>query len=218
MESDELKKVTIYTSGACLGNPGPGGYAVVLEYNKYKKELSGGYKRTTNNRMELMAAIAGLRALKRRCRVTLWSNSESLVHTINEGWVRDWKRQDGKLPNKKRIADIDLWSELSELSEKNFVKFECNKDYPNGGPNARCEKMANRAARDYKLMEDVGYRQKKALETRAEERSPGAATCPICSGSGHIMVKAGPRSHKATKKIMCSTCIGNGYLKEKITD
>src|SRR4030042_5545025 len=86
-----LKKVVIFTDGACLGNPGPGGYGVVLLYGEHRRELSGGFRRTTNNRMEILAAIAGLSALKEKCRVLLYSDSQYLVNAIEEGWAERWR-------------------------------------------------------------------------------------------------------------------------------
>jgi ribonuclease HI len=102
---EELKRVTMYTDGACMGNPGPSGYGVVLLYANHRKELSGGYRRTTNNRMELMGPIIGLKALKEQCRVTVYSDSEYVVKAMTEGWTHHW-RVNGWKRNKRRKRSI----------------------------------------------------------------------------------------------------------------
>src|SRR3972149_967225 len=104
----ELKNVTIYTDGACLGNPGPGGYGVVLLYNKHRKELSSGFRLTTNNRMEIMAAIAGLKALTNRCVVTLYTDSQYLVNAMTKGWVEKWRANGWKRNKQDRALNSDL--------------------------------------------------------------------------------------------------------------
>ena len=107
-----MKTVTIYTDGACSGNPGPGGYGVVLLYGSAKKELSAGYRLTTNNRMEVLAVIKGLEALKEPCRVNLYSDSKYVVDAIEKGWVVKW-RQNGWMRNKKeKASNVDLWERL----------------------------------------------------------------------------------------------------------
>ena len=93
MKQDNLKEIIIYTDGACIGNPGPGGYGVILQYGKHYKELFDGYRLTTNNRMELMAAIVALEALKTKCKVTLYSDSQLLVNGIEEGWIEKWRKK-----------------------------------------------------------------------------------------------------------------------------
>jgi ribonuclease HI len=170
--------------------------------------------------MEIMAEIAGLKALNRRCRVTVWSDSEYLVKAMNEGWVRNWKRHEWIMPNRKSAGDIDLWDRLLELCDKNIVKFEYFKNHTSNKQSAYCNEIANRAARNNQLLEDVGFQQRrkvikhKTSEKKIKDRPVGAVNCPICSGSGHIMVKAGPLSHKPTIKIMCSSCIGTGYFRK----
>lgn len=156
----ELKNVTIYTDGSCLGNPGQGGYAAILEYGKYTKEISGGYKMTTNNRMEIMAAIAGLEVLKDVCKVTLWSDSEYLVKAMNEGWVRRWKDYNWKLSNNKRATNIDLWDRLLKICEIHDVVFEWIKGHNINLKNERCDELANKAAQNDNLHIDYGYKRK----------------------------------------------------------
>ena len=160
----ELKNINIYTDGACVGNPGPGGYAAILEYGEHQKEISGGYKMTTNNRMEIMAVIKGLEALKDVCKVTVWSDSEYLVKAMNEGWVRKWKGYNWKLSNKKRAASIDLWDRLLKLCEIHDVDFEWVKGHSFNRKNAYCDELANEAANNSKLPEDVGYKKKEKMD------------------------------------------------------
>src|SRR5262244_2897693 len=104
----EPRKVVIYTDGACLGNPGPGGYGVVLLYNDHRKELSGGFRLTTNNRMEMKAVIEGLKALKRRCSVTVFSDSEYVVNALTKGWAARWRANGWKRSNKEQAVNPDL--------------------------------------------------------------------------------------------------------------
>ena len=119
--SKEPQKVIIYTDGACLGNPGPGGYGVVLLYDSHRKELSGGFRLTTNNRMEIMAAIVGLSALKRSCTATLYTDSQYLVNALTKGWVEKW-RVNGWMRNKRdRALNQDLWEQLLALCSRHKV-------------------------------------------------------------------------------------------------
>src|SRR5215213_10137267 len=111
----DLKQVVIYTDGACSGNPGPGGYGVVMLYNGHRKELSGGFRLTTNNRMEMLAAIEGLRTLKDRCEVRLHSDSQYVINGIKQGWAERW-RANGWMRNKKdKAVNPDLWAQLLDL-------------------------------------------------------------------------------------------------------
>ncbi len=152
-----LKQVTIYTDGACLGNPGPGGYGVVLLYAGYRKELSGGFLRTTNNRMELLAAIEGLAALKEDCTVTLVSDSEYVVKAMSQGWARQWRKSGWKRGRNERVVNPDLWARLLGLCQKHQVEFLWVKGH-NGEPeNERCDTLANFAASRADLQVDAGY-------------------------------------------------------------
>lgn len=149
------RQVIMYTDGACHGNPGPGGYAAILIYGAKRKELSGGFKNTTNNRMELMAAITGLEALREPCQVTLYSDSQYLVQSMNEGWVEKW-RANGWKRNKKDLAlNIDLWKQVLKLCEKHSVKFQWTKGHAGTPENERCDLLANEAAAEPNLPEDV---------------------------------------------------------------
>jgi ribonuclease HI len=150
-----MKNVTIITDGACSGNPGPGGYGVILRFDGSEKELSGGFRKTTNNRMEIMGAIKGLEALKEPCEVTIITDSQYLVNAVELGWARKWKAM-GWMRNKKdKALNPDLWDRLLELLSKHEVKFQWVRGH-NGHPdNERCDVLAVRAASEPDLPEDL---------------------------------------------------------------
>ncbi|CCO09122.1 ribonuclease HI [Desulforamulus hydrothermalis] len=150
-----LKEVIIYTDGACSGNPGPGGYGVVLLYKGHRKELSGGFRNTTNNRMEILAAIVGLEQLKERCSVTLYTDSQYLVNAIEQGWAKKW-RANGWMRNKKEPAlNADLWERLLKLLEYHQVKFVWVRGHAGNPENERCDRLAVEAARQPDLPPDI---------------------------------------------------------------
>lgn len=137
-----MKKVEIFTDGACSGNPGPGGWGTILRYGEHEKELSGGEAETTNNRMELTAAIEGLSSLKESCQVVLQSDSKYLIDAIQKGWVYKWK-ENGWMRNKKEKAqNPDLWDKLLTLLEKHSVEFIWVKGHDGHPENERCDKLA----------------------------------------------------------------------------
>lgn len=136
-----MKEVELYTDGACRGNPGKGGYGAILVYGKYEKEISGGEKETTNNRMELMAAIAGLSALKEPCKVTLYSDSKYLVEAYNQGWVYSWQKA-GWRRGKEELKNPDLWDRLFTLTERHEVTFVWVKGHNGHDYNERCDALA----------------------------------------------------------------------------
>ncbi|MBE7024296.1 MAG: ribonuclease HI [Ruminococcaceae bacterium] len=145
-----MKQVEIFTDGACSGNPGSGGYGVVLKYGGAQKELSGGDRETTNNRMELTAAIVGLEALKERCAVTLYSDSKYLVDAIKCGWAVKW-RENGWMRNKKEPAlNPDLWERLLDLLDKHVVELVWVKGHAGHPENERCDKLAVSESRKFK--------------------------------------------------------------------
>jgi len=140
-----MKTVTIYTDGACSGNPGPGGYGAVLIHKAHRKELSGGDPATTNNRMEMLAAIVALEALKEPCEVALYSDSKYLVDAIQKGWAIRW-RQNNWMRNKKDPAlNTDLWERLLQLLEKHTVNFNWVKGHAGNPENERCDELARAA-------------------------------------------------------------------------
>ena len=140
-----MRKVTIYTDGACSGNPGPGGYGTVLIHGEHRKELSGGEAQTTNNRMEIMAAIVGLEALKQPCEVALYSDSRYVVDAIEKGWVTRWK-QNNWMRNKKEAAlNVDLWERMLPLLDTHNVTFHWVKGHAGHPENERCDELARAA-------------------------------------------------------------------------
>lgn len=137
-----MKKVYLYADGACSGNPGPGGYGVILKYGEHTKELYGGAKLTTNNKMELMGIIEGLNAIKEPCEVVVTTDSQYVVNAINKGWLQSWQNNNWKKSNKERVANIDLWKQLINLMKIHTVTFNWIKGH-NGHPeNERCDKLA----------------------------------------------------------------------------
>ncbi len=137
-----MKKVEIFTDGACSGNPGPGGFGVVLRYNGVEKELSGGAAETTNNRMELMGAITGLEALKEPCCVTLFSDSKYIVDAINCGWAEKWRDNGWMRTKKDKALNPDLWERLLELLTIHSVEFVWVKGHAGHPENERCDALA----------------------------------------------------------------------------
>ncbi|PKM62822.1 MAG: ribonuclease HI [Firmicutes bacterium HGW-Firmicutes-21] len=141
-----MKKVNIYTDGACRGNPGAGGYGTILEYDGNEKELSAGFPSTTNNRMELTAAIVGLEALKQPCEVTLYSDSKYLVDAIQKGWLKSWQAKSWRKSDSKPVLNIDLWERIIPLLEKHRVNFVWIKGHDGHPYNERCDILATEAA------------------------------------------------------------------------
>lgn len=139
-----MKKVTIFTDGACTGNPGPGGYSVILMYEGHRKELSGGEELTTNNRMELMGAIKGLEALKEPCEVDVYSDSRYVVDAVNKGWAIGWKKN-GWRRKKGDAKNHDLWEILLKLLEKHKAVFRWIKGHSGHPINERCDELARAA-------------------------------------------------------------------------
>jgi ribonuclease HI len=154
---DKIKHVTIYTDGACLGNPGPGGYGVILLYRGHRRELSGGYRKTTNNRMEIMAAIVGLEALREKCKVTLFSDSEYLVKAMSRGWAQRWRANGWRRNKRQKVLNPDLWEKLLQLCDRHEVQFKWVKGHGETPENTRCDELAVRAAQQSNLPEDEGY-------------------------------------------------------------
>ncbi len=137
-----MKKVDIYTDGACSGNPGPGGWGAILVYNGREKEISGGEDNTTNNRMELTAVIEALSALKEPCEVALTTDSKYISDAINLGWLESWTNNGWKKADKKPVLNIDLWQELVKLLDIHSVEFIWIKGHDGHEYNERCDKLA----------------------------------------------------------------------------
>lgn len=137
-----MKKVILYTDGACSGNPGPGGYGAILIYNGVEKEISGGEKSTTNNKMEMMAVIKGLEMLKEPCEVEVYSDSAYVVNSIEKGWIYSWKKNGWKKADKKEVKNIDLWERLLKQLDIHKVTFNKVKGHSSDELNNRCDRLA----------------------------------------------------------------------------
>ena len=149
--------VVIYTDGACSGNPGPGGYGVVLMHGDTRRELSQGYRRTTNNRMELLGVISALESLKRPCRVTLHSDSEYVVNAITKGWLRSWQARGWRKADKKPVLNVDLWQRLVPLLETHDIEFKWVRGHNNDLEHERCDELAVAATQAGELLVDEGF-------------------------------------------------------------
>ena len=163
MPPSENNVIHAFSDGSAIGNPGPGGYGVVLKWNDHQKELSGGFRLTTNNRMELMGVITALESLKRPCKVVVTTDSEYVVNAMTKGWARRWKA-DGWRRNKGKdpVLNPDLWDRLMRAINGHDVTFKWVRGH-NGHPeNERCDQLANQAARGTALRPDVEYEKASA--------------------------------------------------------
>ena len=156
-----LRHVTIHTDGSCLGNPGPGGYGAILEHKGQEKEFSGGYRRTTNNRMEILAVIVGLEALVEPCSVTVFSDSRYVVDAVEKGWARKWKANDWMRNKRERAVNPDLWERLLAALEKHQVELKWVRGHAGNAGNVRADKLAVAAANSPSLARDEGYENHK---------------------------------------------------------
>ena len=151
-----MKEVELFTDGACSGNPGPGGWGAILRFGGREKELSGGEPQTTNNRMELMAAIAGLEALNRPCRIELYSDSKYLTDAFNQNWISGWIAKGWNRGKSGPVKNIDLWKRLLKAKEQHQVTFIWVKGHAGHPQNERCDQLATTAADGTDLMVDEG--------------------------------------------------------------
>jgi ribonuclease HI len=158
----EAKRVVIYGDGACVGNPGPGGYGVVLLYGGRRRELSGGFRLTTNNRMELMAVIVGFEALREPCDVELHSDSRYVIEAMRQRWLDAWRARGWKTSDKKPVANQDLWERLLRAIAPNEVKWHWVRGHAGDVENERCDELAEAAARGTKFEIDAGYEARGA--------------------------------------------------------
>ena len=154
-----MKHVQIYTDGSSRGNPGPGGSGTVIRYGKYSRELAQGFKVTTNNRMEILAAIAALELLREPCEVTIYSDSRYLVDAQTKGWVKGWKSRGWKKKDKSGVKNIDLWKRLETAAEGHQIDWQWVKGHDGHEMNERCDTLATGAADgDYgALIDDSGF-------------------------------------------------------------
>src|SRR5687768_2177616 len=176
----EWSTVEIYTDGGCEPNPGLGGYGAVLLHPKKRAETTGGFRLTTNNRMEIYAAIAGLKMLKQPCKVTIYSDSQYLVNAMMEGWVAAWKRKDWWRTNTERPENIDLWKRLDELCQKHEVEFRWVRGHAGNRENECCDRLCVAALRQLNLPADEGYENRPESEGRRPDLREGER-CRKCS-------------------------------------
>ena len=151
-----LKQISLFTDGSCLGNPGPGGYGAILIYKQHQKELAQGYRLTTNNRMELMAAIAGLQSLQEPCIVQLTTDSQYVKQGITQ-WIQNWKRRGWLTASKDPVKNVDLWKLLDAEVQRHKVDWHWVKGHSGHDENERCDILARDAAMSANLLEDSGY-------------------------------------------------------------
>ncbi len=149
--------VTIYSDGACLGNPGPGGYGTVMLFGESQKELHQGYLKTTNNRMELLGAIIGLELLSRPCIVDLWSDSTYVVHAMTKGWLQGWQKRGWKTSAKQPVKNKDLWLRMIEAVGDHEIRWHWVKGHSGDPMNERCDELAVAAANRPGLLVDEGF-------------------------------------------------------------
>ena len=145
-----MKTVTLYTDGACSGNPGPGGWGAILEYKGVEKEFSGGEDQTTNNRMELTAVIEGLKRLKEPCVVELYSDSKYVIDGLEKGWAKSWQSRGWKKADKKPALNPDLWEQLLALTDIHTMHYHWVKGHADNPKNNRCDQLAVAQSQQYK--------------------------------------------------------------------
>jgi len=152
------KQIELYTDGSCLGNPGPGGYGVVMRYKQHQKELARGFRLTTNNRMELMAAIAGLAALTESCHVNLTTDSQYVRQGITQ-WIKNWRKRGWLTANKEPVKNVDLWKQLDQQVQRHQVHWHWVRGHTGHPENERCDQLARQAAENQPANIDEGYEQ-----------------------------------------------------------
>lgn len=144
-----MKKLTLYTDGACSGNPGPGGWACILIYGGHEKELSGGAAETTNNRMEMTAALEGLKALKRPCKVEFYTDSNYLKDGVTQ-WLAGWKKRGWKTATKKPVKNQDIWEQLDQVIQNHQIEWHWVKGHAGDEYNERCDELAREALEEFR--------------------------------------------------------------------
>ncbi len=157
MSEPKIESINIYTDGGCLGNPGPGGFGAVLLYKNHRKELTGGYKLTTNNRMELLGPIVALEAIKSRSKISIHTDSQYVVNGIEKGWAAGWRRRGWIKADKQKALNPDLWEKLLNLCALHDVKFVWVRGHNGDVENERCDVLAKQAASQKDLPADPGY-------------------------------------------------------------
>ncbi|MEY4245459.1 MAG: ribonuclease [Verrucomicrobiota bacterium] len=152
-----MKRVMIHTDGGCKGNPGPGGFGVVMTSGGHRKEVSAGFRMTTNNRMELRAAIAALELLKEACEVELHSDSKYLIDAISKNWIVGWQKRGWQTSDKKPVKNQDLWLQLLAAIRPHKIEWRWVKGHAGHAENERCDELANHAVASKNLIEDIGF-------------------------------------------------------------
>lgn len=202
-----MPAVEIYTDGGCEPNPGAGGYGVVLIHPKKRAEVSGGFRMTTNNRMEIYAAIAGLELLKQPCKVTVYSDSKYVVDAMMSGWVATWKRKDWWRTRTERPENVNLWQRLDALCQTHQVEFRWVKGHAGHLENERCDRLAMAALRQPNLPVDDGYEDKPetdGVRPDMKEGEPcGKCSAPVIKRQGKR--KPG-RDHYFEYHLWCPKC------------
>jgi len=207
--TDEKKEIVIYTDGACEPNPGTGGYGAVLLFENKRREISGGFRHTTNNRMEVYAAIKSLEALKEPCKVTLYSDSQYLVSAMMEGWVEKWKKKNWWRTNKERVINIDLWEKLTALCEIHEVVFVWVKGHVGNVENERCDQLSYAALRQKDLLPDEGF-ENPPPEVAPVKMDREGQPCRKCSTP---VIKF--KSRKFTPYLFCPNCKATYTMEEE---
>lgn len=156
-----MKHVIMHTDGACSGNPGPGGYGTVMQFGNHRTELSGGFRRTTNNRMELLAVIAGFEALKEPCAVTVYSDSKYVVDAVGKGWAKRWRANGWRRNKREKAENPDLWARLLDLLDTHPAVFRWVKGHAGDEGNERADDLAVAASTGKNLVADGGYEAQK---------------------------------------------------------
>ena len=164
IKKSDLPQVIIYTDGACAGNPGPGGYGVILKSGRHRKEISAGYRLTTNNRMELMAVIAGLEAVKESCRITLYTDSQYIADSINQRWVYKWREKGWRRGKKEKAQNVDLWEKILDLLDEHVVEVKWLRGHAGDPENERADLLAVQASRGPELQIDEYYEKFSARD------------------------------------------------------
>jgi ribonuclease HI len=213
---EPLKQVTIYTDGGCDPNPGPGGYGVVLLYGGRRKELSGGFRLTTNNRMEIYAAIQGLEALKEPCQVTLYSDSDYLVSAMTKGWAERWKTRGWMRNKREKALNPDLWERLLALCEKHAVTFTWLRGHAGIAENERCDQLSSQAMRRKDLPPDPGYENRppdeEAIKITQEGQPCRKCGAPVVKRKTRKKPKPG-QEYVYEYYLLCPEC-GTTYTVE----
>jgi ribonuclease HI len=157
LESISMKEVHLYTDGACSGNPGPGGWAAILEWGTHRREISGGYRLTTNNRMEIIAVIEGLKLLNRPCSVRVFTDSRLIVDAFDKNWITNWMENNWRKSDKTQVKNRELWIKLHSMTKDHQVHFEWIRGHNGHAQNELCDKLAVNASKMPSLPADEVY-------------------------------------------------------------